>query len=49
MGTSETCSLNKSGHIGRSQRGFIMMIDDELDFKELCKREIVECMYGLAS
>jgi len=45
MGTSEICSLNKSGHIGREWRGFIMMTDEELDFKELFKRKLVECMF----
>lgn len=46
MGTSETCSLSQSGHIGREWRGFIMMIDEELGFKELFKREIVEYMFA---
>lgn len=45
MGTSKNCSLNKSGRIGREWRGFIM-IDEELDFKDLFKREIVECMFA---
>lgn len=50
MGTSETCSLNKSGHIGRDQRGFIMMIDDELDFKEHLKERLWSVwLYALAS